>query len=266
MSRTKGLPDISGIFQEYLDWYIDNLHCFWKEDGKTPIELEVHMHKRRKIEDFPPFVHGIISYMKLLQSRVDREFTPTLTFRQSFTGRFTKWFWGTPQYSFETLQRRGQSSQQKSQCRGFTLIELLVVIAIIGLLSSVILFSADRARGNTRDKTRLVDIEQLHLALKLYQQGFDSFPTDSAFDDGVEIGVGGAIDTELKKLQANVAKDPKSNTTYQYIYDTKFDCTEPDQTVLYVKDFEDLPYANASTVCTDSNSEETGNEYIIILE
>ena len=49
--------------------------------------------------------------------------------------------------------------------QGFSLAELLVVISIIGLLSSVIIVSVSNARQNSRDKVRIVDIEQLRLTL-----------------------------------------------------------------------------------------------------
>lgn len=66
-------------------------------------------------------------------------------------------------------ERRSQS--------GFTLIELLVVIAIIGILSSVVLASLNTSRRKGRDARRISDIKQLQLALELYNDANQAFPT-----------------------------------------------------------------------------------------
>ena len=64
--------------------------------------------------------------------------------------------------------------------RGFTLIELLVVIAIIGILSSVVLASLNSARQKGRDARRISDIKQLQLALELFYDANQSYPTTTA--------------------------------------------------------------------------------------
>jgi prepilin-type N-terminal cleavage/methylation domain-containing protein len=65
----------------------------------------------------------------------------------------------------------------KSYTRGFTLIELLVVIAIIGILASIVLASLDSARKKGRDARRVADVKQLQLALELYYDQYNAFPT-----------------------------------------------------------------------------------------
>ncbi len=66
---------------------------------------------------------------------------------------------------------------QKNTTRGFTLIELLVVIAIIGMLSSVVLASLNSARGKARDAKRKSDMKQLQLALEMYYDTNNSYPS-----------------------------------------------------------------------------------------
>lgn len=64
--------------------------------------------------------------------------------------------------------------------RGFTLIELLVVIAIIGILSSVVLASLNSARQKSRDARRIGDIKQLQLALEMYYDSNNGYPTTAS--------------------------------------------------------------------------------------
>ncbi len=64
--------------------------------------------------------------------------------------------------------------------RGFTLIELLVVIAIIGILSSVVLASLNSARQKGRDARRISDMKQIQLALELFYDANQSYPTTTA--------------------------------------------------------------------------------------
>jgi prepilin-type N-terminal cleavage/methylation domain-containing protein len=60
---------------------------------------------------------------------------------------------------------------------GFTLVELLVVISIIGLLSSVILSSLNSARKKARDAVRQAGIKQLGIALEVYYQTHEAYPS-----------------------------------------------------------------------------------------
>ncbi len=61
--------------------------------------------------------------------------------------------------------------------KGFTLIELLVVIAIIGILSSVVLASLSTARQKSRDAKRISDVGQVQLALELYFDRSQTYPS-----------------------------------------------------------------------------------------
>jgi prepilin-type N-terminal cleavage/methylation domain-containing protein len=65
----------------------------------------------------------------------------------------------------------------KNSKKGFTLIELLVVIAIIGILSSVVLASLSTARQKSRDAKRISDLGQVQLALELFFDRIQSYPS-----------------------------------------------------------------------------------------
>ena len=90
--------------------------------------------------------------------------------------------------------------RQKSQ-KGFTLIELLVVIAIIGLLSSVVLASLDKARAKARDSYRLQSAKSLITALELYRNDFGRYPGIQIFNQVAGYGCAPLIqDSALTSL------------------------------------------------------------------
>lgn len=62
---------------------------------------------------------------------------------------------------------------------GFTLIELLVVVAIIAILSSVLFYMAGPSVSRGNDAQRVQDIEQLQVALQLYQRRHGQFPNST---------------------------------------------------------------------------------------
>lgn len=72
--------------------------------------------------------------------------------------------------------------------KGFTLIELLVVIAIIGLLSTIVLVSLNRARAKSRDAKRKTDLKQIEIALEMYWDHYGTLPAPSQYG---ETGTGG---------------------------------------------------------------------------
>jgi general secretion pathway protein G len=72
------------------------------------------------------------------------------------------------------MQMRGGENMNK---KGFTLIELLVVIAIIGLLSTLAVVALSSARTKGRDAVRVSDAKNLQMALELYYNDNNAYPT-----------------------------------------------------------------------------------------
>ena len=111
--------------------------------------------------------------------------------------------------------------------KGFTLIELLVVIAIIGLLSSIVLASLNNARKKARDARRLSDMRQILLALEMYYDSHNRYPSisgDSCCDGWDQGPCGddpfiGAL--ENAGLMSKVPTDPSGGSgtgCYGYAY------------------------------------------------
>lgn len=76
-----------------------------------------------------------------------------------------------------TEKLKGKNRRQSKSLTGFTLIELLIVIAIIGLLSSVVLASLNSARAKSRDAKRRADLRQLSIALEMYFDDNNGYPS-----------------------------------------------------------------------------------------
>lgn len=112
--------------------------------------------------------------------------------------------------------------------KGFTLIELLVVIAILSLLMSAILTSLNTARKKAWDARRLSDMRNIMLALELYYDANNQYPTRTADSccDGWDQGPCGTdlifIDAlRTSNLMPQVPVDPAGGTgtgCYGYRY------------------------------------------------
>lgn len=111
--------------------------------------------------------------------------------------------------------------------KGFTLIELLVVVAIIGLLSSVVLTSLNSARGKARDARRIADLSQMQLAVELFYDSNNRYPSsvDGDCTHLTSFLPGGCLENTVvtEGFISTLPKDP--NPSAQYFYDNW--CREP---------------------------------------
>ena len=128
----------------------------------------------------------------------------------------------------------------KNTKKGFTLIELLVVIAIIGILSSVVLASLSTARQKSRDAKRISDLGQVQLALELYFDKVQSYPsttpaicgaagatacapTQATAANGYDAAIVGLADTQQKFLPKNPLPAGGANGAISYYYRGAYD-------------------------------------------
>lgn len=122
---------------------------------------------------------------------------------------------------------------------GFTLIELLVVISIIGLLSSVVLASLSTARIRARDAKRMSDIHQIQLALTLYYDTNNSYPSSgktswvSSADPEWASAFGAALQPYLNPMPVDPINNSASpwyttgNYSYAYVQQSSVNNSSP---------------------------------------
>lgn len=89
----------------------------------------------------------------------------------------------------------------QAQNKGFTLIELLVVIAIIGILSSVVMSSANSARTKAKIAKAEVTVNQIRKAIAMLEGDTGKWPGGKTIED-VESGASG---NEIWDLSAGSA-------------------------------------------------------------
>jgi ribose 5-phosphate isomerase B len=71
---------------------------------------------------------------------------------------------------------------------GFTLVEILIVISILGILAGIVIAGVGEARESTRDAKRESDAKNIQLALGLYKDDYDQYPsTAGAWKSGTTV-------------------------------------------------------------------------------
>ena len=164
---------------------------------------------------------------------------------------------------------------------GFTLIELLVVIAIIGLLSSIVLVSLQGARAKARDSRRMHDLDQIRLALFLYDDAYGNYMETGSGCGYAGNGNGwfnyvggsypksmaqclidaGFVSTEIIDPTGGRTSTPTSGYTYM-----KYHCGTPRKVYIYAK-LEGRPQSSTATdgtCCSTCDSSYGMNYYLQI--
>lgn len=77
--------------------------------------------------------------------------------------------------------------------RGFTLVELMVSIGIMALLTGIIMANLTSSRAKARDAKRISDVGQIQLALELYFDRCNEYP--SVVGSGVDVNGTQTINT-----------------------------------------------------------------------
>lgn len=153
--------------------------------------------------------------------------------------------------------------------RGFTLIEILIVVAVIGTLASVVVANVADGRKKARDASRISDIAQLQLAMRMHKDLYDSYPNVDVVDAGIDpddpsddvitstrsvIGEGGDIDLQLagylSSAIVDVLGDPVDMTnTYEYVFDSAVTCGTETKKILYARSMELVNSSNWESIC-----------------
>ncbi len=117
----------------------------------------------------------------------------------------------------------------KAKNKGFTLIELLVVIAIIGLLASIVMVSLNTARKKARDTKRRGDLRQVVVALEMYYNDNNGYPSTSGgwwgncanYGSHGTSGASGWVPNLAPTYMSSLPLDPNSpNAEACYLYNS----------------------------------------------
>lgn len=112
---------------------------------------------------------------------------------------------------------RSQGACPERSRRGFTLIEILLAVTIIILMTSLILVSISNARKKGRDSKRLADLSRIQLALDMYKDTYNSYPTTLTIA-WAEAAPTSTIATSLATYISPMPQDPINNTGDNYKY------------------------------------------------
>lgn len=114
-----------------------------------------------------------------------------------------------------TIFTKFTMSLSKSQ-KAFTLIELMVVVAIIGILTAIVVANLTKAKARSRDAKRISDINQVQLALELFFDRCNQYPTllngmpNTGATNGCPIGI------NLGTFISKIPTPPNPGENYYY--------------------------------------------------
>lgn len=106
--------------------------------------------------------------------------------------------------------------------KGFTLIELLVVIAIISIIAVLGMVSLGNARMKARDAKRVADVKQVQVALEMFYDSNNRYPTAEEWDSGTIVATTSSGETVYYLTSIPEAPMPADG-----------DCTVTDNTYTY---------------------------------
>lgn len=103
------------------------------------------------------------------------------------------------------------------QQKGFTIVELLIVIVVIGILAALVVTTFSGIQQKSRNTERETDIKAVHGQLEAYYAQNGRYPTlDNLNDSGAS---NRWVETNLKGLDREALKDPKTTQTGDAAYD-----------------------------------------------
>lgn len=111
----------------------------------------------------------------------------------------------------------------KKFAKGFTLVELLIVIAIVGILTAIMITNFSQTKAKSRDGKRISDIANIQLAIDLFFDRCNGFPTDT--NNGIFNGSNaitfpyqcpGQATINLSNYISSIPKDP-NGSGYLYV-------------------------------------------------
>lgn len=113
------------------------------------------------------------------------------------------------------------------------------MIAILGILASVVLSSLNSARAKGRDAKRDSDIHQIHNALALYYDDYQSYPESTGPTRSNDVTDWATLSTNLAPYIGTLPVDPLNDSSYYYTYETT-DVLSTDYTLttIYERDVE----------------------------
>lgn len=106
--------------------------------------------------------------------------------------------------------------QKRFLKHGFTLIELMLVVGIIMVLASLVMVSVSKSRARGRDGKRIADLSSIQLALEMYKDSNNSYPSSMPVASWAGVNV---LSADLSRYLSPIPKDPinKNNFGYQII-------------------------------------------------